>query len=99
MGVVVVASAGNGGDRPYILGSPSSTPEVISVVETQVPSAKLYRTVAGAAAVIVANNATLAPGDLPPDYSYGGGTPSVAATPYPRRWASSEGCPGTNCID
>ena len=146
MGVVVVASAGNGSDLPYILGSPSSTPEVISVAQTQVPSAKLYRIVAGpvsvggswqpwsaapalvsgplqygngsggnligcsaftvgslagqvllvdrgtcaislkvsngaaagALAVVVANNAAQAPGDLPPDFSYGGGTPSVA---------------------
>ena len=30
-GIVVVASAGNSSDRPYITGSPSSTPEVISV--------------------------------------------------------------------
>jgi subtilisin family serine protease len=40
-GIVVVASAGNGSDRPYIVGSPSSTPEVISVAQTHVPSAKL----------------------------------------------------------
>ena len=38
-GVVVVASAGNSGDLPYVVGSPSSTPEVISVAQTQVPSA------------------------------------------------------------
>lgn len=41
-GVVVVASAGNNADRPYILGSPSSTPEVISVAQTTVPSDKLF---------------------------------------------------------
>ncbi len=41
-GVVVVASAGNSADRPYILGSPSSTPEVISVAQTQVPSAVTF---------------------------------------------------------
>jgi subtilisin family serine protease len=39
MGVVVVASAGNSSDKPYVTGSPSSTPEVISVAQTQVPSA------------------------------------------------------------
>jgi subtilisin family serine protease len=39
-GVVVVASAGNSADRPYIVGSPSSATEVISVAQTQVPSAK-----------------------------------------------------------
>jgi subtilisin family serine protease len=38
-GVVVVAAAGNGGDRPYILGSPSSATRVISVAQTHVPAA------------------------------------------------------------
>lgn len=38
-GVTVVASAGNSADKPYVTGSPSSTPEVISVAQTQVPSA------------------------------------------------------------
>ncbi|HEY6169890.1 MAG TPA: S8 family serine peptidase, partial [Verrucomicrobiae bacterium] len=38
-GIVVVCSAGNGGNLPYIVGSPSTTPEVISVAQTQVPSA------------------------------------------------------------
>ncbi len=146
MGVVVVAAAGNAADRPYIVDSPSATPEVISVAQTQVPSAKLYKIVAGsvtaggswqpwsgapvlvsgplqygdgaggnligcvafapgslagkillldrgvcaisikvsngaaagALAVVVANNVSQAPGDLPPDYSFGGGTPTVA---------------------
>ena len=40
LGVVVVAAAGNAADRPYIVSSPSDTPEVISVAQTQVPSAK-----------------------------------------------------------
>ncbi|MBA3441460.1 MAG: S8 family serine peptidase, partial [Pyrinomonadaceae bacterium] len=40
-GVVVVVSAGNSADRPYIVGSPSTTPEVISVAQTQVPSASI----------------------------------------------------------
>src|SRR5437867_10405188 len=34
LGVVVVSSAGNSADRPYIVGSPSTTPEVISVAAT-----------------------------------------------------------------
>ena len=46
-GAVVVASAGNSADRPYIAGSPSVAPEVISVAQTQVPSARLFRLVAG----------------------------------------------------
>jgi subtilisin family serine protease len=152
LGVVVVASAGNSADRPYIAGSPSTGRNVISVAQTQVPSAKLYKIVAGtvtvggswqgwsatptlvsgqlaynsaptsrrigclngsggnpyaageyagkillmdrgtcavsfkvanaaaagAIAAIIANNVSQAPGDLPPDFSYGGGDPSIA---------------------
>jgi minor extracellular serine protease Vpr len=47
-GVVVVASAGNSADRPFIVGSPSSTPEVISVAQTQVPSAQSFALVINA---------------------------------------------------
>lgn len=36
-GVVVVASAGNSADRPFIVGSPSSAPGVISVAQTSLP--------------------------------------------------------------
>ena len=39
-GVIVVASAGNDGDKPYVVGSPASAPEVIGVAETQVPTAE-----------------------------------------------------------
>jgi subtilisin family serine protease len=39
LGVVVVAAAGNAGDRPYIVSSPSTSPATISVAQTQVPSA------------------------------------------------------------
>jgi subtilisin family serine protease len=38
-GVVVVAAAGNAGDRPYIVSSPSSATGVISVGQTHVPTA------------------------------------------------------------
>lgn len=41
-GVVVVAAAGNAADLPYVVSSPSTTPEVISVAQTQVPSAKAF---------------------------------------------------------
>jgi subtilisin family serine protease len=40
LGVVVVVSAGNGANKPYVVGSPSTAPGVISVAQTQVPSAK-----------------------------------------------------------
>ena len=39
-GVVVVAASGNDGDKPYVTGSPGSTPEVISVAETVMPNAQ-----------------------------------------------------------
>ena len=61
-GVVVVASAGNSGDRPYITGSPSSTPEVISVAQTQVPSAFVFPLVISSPASIAgtySNTATV----------------------------------------
>ena len=61
-GVVVVVSAGNSADRPYILGSPSSTSEVISVAQTNVPSAKTYPLVVNTPAAIAgvySNTATV----------------------------------------
>ena len=39
LGIVVVASAGNGSNKPYVVGSPSIGPGVLSVAQTQVPSA------------------------------------------------------------
>ncbi|PYJ96658.1 MAG: hypothetical protein DME23_19600 [Verrucomicrobia bacterium] len=42
LGVIVVAAAGNEANHPYIVSSPSTTPEVISVAQTQVPSAKRF---------------------------------------------------------
>jgi len=153
-GVVVVASAGNSADRPYIVGSPSTTPEVISVAATFHPTlAKMYpvqtpvtspvgsiwqswsaapslvsgslvydtanantrrgcsnaagaspwvgtphtgkvllidrglcavsqkvsnAAAAGAVAAIIANNLAQAPGDVPPSFSFGGGTPTIS---------------------
>ncbi|MBA3249304.1 MAG: S8 family serine peptidase [Geodermatophilaceae bacterium] len=41
-GVVVVASAGNGADRPFIVGSPSTASRVISVAQTALPDDVLY---------------------------------------------------------
>jgi len=41
-GIVVVASAGNGSDKPYVVGSPSIGDGVISVAQTNVPTAKLF---------------------------------------------------------
>ena len=41
LGVLTVSSAGNGGDKPYIQGSPSAAETALSVAQTQVPSAAL----------------------------------------------------------
>ena len=38
-GVIVVTAAGNSGDKPYDMGSPGISPDVITVAQTQVPSA------------------------------------------------------------
>jgi minor extracellular serine protease Vpr len=46
LGVMVVASAGNAADRPFIAGSPSTQSEVLSVAQTSVPSALTYPLVA-----------------------------------------------------
>lgn len=52
LGVLVVASAGNGGDRPYISGSPAMAKGVLSVAQTQVPSATQIPLVVSAPAAI-----------------------------------------------
>jgi minor extracellular serine protease Vpr len=52
LGVVVVASAGNSADRPYITGSPSIAAGVIGVAQTQTPSAKVFPVVVNSPAAI-----------------------------------------------
>ncbi len=39
-GTLVVASAGNGGDKPYVTGTVAATPSAFSVAQTAVPSSK-----------------------------------------------------------
>lgn len=39
-GILVVASAGNGANKPFIAGTPANAPSVLSVAQTQVPSAR-----------------------------------------------------------
>lgn len=41
VGVLTVASAGNSGDKPFVVGSPSAAPSALSVAETEMPSAML----------------------------------------------------------
>ena len=62
LGVIVVAAAGNGANKPYIVGSPSIAPGVISVAQTQVPSAQAIPLVVNTPAAIAgiyANTATV----------------------------------------
>ncbi len=41
IGVLTVASAGNGGDKPFVNGTPAAAATALSVAQTQVPSAAL----------------------------------------------------------
>jgi minor extracellular serine protease Vpr len=62
LGVIVVAAAGNDANKPYIVGSPSTAPGVISVAQTQVPSAQAIPLVVNTPAAIAgiyANTATV----------------------------------------
>ena len=52
LGVVVVVSAGNSANRPYIVGSPSTGVGVISVAQTQTPSSTAVPLVINAPAAI-----------------------------------------------
>jgi subtilisin family serine protease len=47
LGVLTVAAAGNAGDKPYIVSTPSSTLNALSVAQTQVPSATLSKLIVG----------------------------------------------------
>jgi subtilisin family serine protease len=43
LGAIVVSSAGNSADKPFIVGMPSAATAAISVAQTSVPSAALYK--------------------------------------------------------
>ncbi len=90
-GVAVVASAGNSSDRPYIAGSPATTPEVISVAQTQVPSAIVFPLVINSPASIAGTYSNTATVDWAPvDGGFSGqvafvgrGCPAGSAPPVP----------------
>ncbi len=93
LGVMVVASAGNGSDRPYKVGSPSIAPGVLSVAQTEVPSATAIPVVVNAPAAIAGvygNTATLdwapigggASGDVKTALQAGGAN-NLACAPLP----------------
>jgi minor extracellular serine protease Vpr len=91
LGVVVVASAGNGGNLPTIVGSPSIEPGAISVAQTEVPSAKTEILIINSPASIArriteVGTADFAPvtGPLSGDVVFvGRGCPADAATSRP----------------
>ena len=93
-GVSVVASAGNGSDRPYKVGSPSISPGVLSVAQTQVPSATAVPLLVNAPALIAglySNTETLAFAPVGSNDTSGdiktalqaGGTNNLACAPLP----------------
>jgi subtilisin family serine protease len=62
VGVLTVAASGNGGDKPYISGTPAAARTALSVAETQVPSALAFPLVVDSPAEIAGpytNTATL----------------------------------------
>lgn len=88
-GVVVVTAAGNGGDFPYILSSPSSTPEIISVAQTQDPSAVAFPLVVNSPPAIAGTYTNTATVDWAPLSS-----PVTGNVSYIGR-----GCPGDTFLD
>ncbi len=89
LGVVVAVAAGNAADRPYIVSSPSTTPEVISVAQTQVPSAMAIPLVVNSPASIAGTYGNTATLDFAPVGAgatgnvafVGQGCPAAGATP------------------
>jgi len=52
LGVLTVAAAGNGGDKPYVAGTPANARTALSVAQTNVPSAVAFPLVVTAPASI-----------------------------------------------
>jgi hypothetical protein len=46
--ILTVAASGNGGNRPYVSGTPAAAFTALSVAQTQVPSARLQLITVGA---------------------------------------------------
>jgi minor extracellular serine protease Vpr len=66
LGVVVVTAAGNNGNLPYVVSSPSIGPGIISVAQTQVPSALFYPLVVNSPASIAGSYTNTATVDWAP---------------------------------
>jgi subtilisin family serine protease len=85
-GILVVASAGNGANKPYIGGTPAAAPSALSVAQTQVPSAKAFPLVITAPASIAGTYANTETVEWAPIGA--GFTGNVA-------YVGGNGCPGT----
>ncbi len=89
LGVVIVGSAGNFGDVPYLVGSPSTADGVISVAQTRLPSTKAVSLAIASPASIAGTYSdtltyTKAPidGDVSGEVAYfGRGCPAGTAVP------------------
>ena len=89
LGVVVVAAAGNDADKPYVVSSPSAAPDVISVAQSEVPSARKVPLVITSPANIAGTYANTATVDWAPVTStvagavayVGRGCPAGSITP------------------
>ena len=69
-GILGVASAGNSGDQPFVVGSPSSATAALSVAQSNVPSASLprleIRNGVGETDPLITNDAVWQPWSVPP---------------------------------
>lgn len=69
-GILGVASAGNSGDQPFVVGSPSSATAALSVAQSNVPSASLptleIRNGVGETDPLITNAAVWQPWSVPP---------------------------------
>lgn len=85
-GSLVVASAGNSGDKPYIVSSPSTASAAISVAESTAPSVRLFQITAGAVqaggALQPWSAALTAPLSGPLQYGDGAGGNLNGCSPY-----------------
>jgi subtilisin family serine protease len=86
LGVLTVSSAGNGGDRPYVTGTPSSAPTALAVAQTSMPSSfQQLITVAGADYPAVFQSWSTPPGGVlsgPVQYADGAGGNLDGCAPF-----------------
>jgi subtilisin family serine protease len=90
LGMVVSISAGNSGNIPYITGGPSTSRSAISVAQTTVPSAVLYRIRRDTPAPVTILDANLQPWSATPTgvisgpivYGNGDGTNTLGCNPF-----------------